>query len=81
MAKKLTMKEDQHDGCACGGNCGCKDQKNPYVGIAASLGGLFVAVVAIFAIFANSSIGSTVPIAFAFALLGIFLGHFASKKQ
>jgi hypothetical protein len=79
MAKKINEEKNAccDDGC-CGGR---RSAGNPFVGIAGSLGGLLVAIVAIVAIFAETYLEITVPIAFSFALLGIFLGYFAYKQN
>ncbi len=57
------------------------EEKNPFVGIGASLGGISVAIVAIVLIFASSQAWVLAPVIGSLALLGIFLGYFASKKK
>jgi hypothetical protein len=54
----------------------CED-KNPFVGIAAILGGIMLVIVLMFLIFAKESLGYAVGIAWGFVVLGIFLGLFA----
>ncbi len=55
--------------------------KNPFVGIAGTIGGTLIAMLAIIGIFANEHSAAVMPpVAFAMALLGIFLGYFAYKK-
>ena len=53
------------------------EDKNPFVGIAAVLGGLILVVIAMFLIFAEQMVGVAVGLAWAFVVLGIFLGFFA----
>ncbi|MBW8002883.1 MAG: hypothetical protein FVQ80_12820 [Planctomycetes bacterium] len=57
----------------------CKD--NPFVAIAAVCGGMMVASVAIILIFAKDAAWVAAPIAASLAVMGIFLGYFASKKN
>ncbi len=54
--------------------------KNPFVGIAGAIGGILIAIVAIFLIFAKEWSGILVPIAISMCVMGIFLGYFATKK-
>jgi uncharacterized membrane protein required for colicin V production len=58
----------------------CED-KNPFIGIAAILGGIMFVIVLMFLIFANESLGYAVGIAWGFVILGIFLGLFAYLAQ
>jgi hypothetical protein len=56
----------------------CKTENNgPFVGIGASLGGIFMVIAVIFLVFAKDQLFYLVSIAWAFVLLGIFLGLFA----
>ncbi len=54
---------------------------SPFVGIGASLGGISIAIVALFLIFAKEYSAFTIPIVGFLALMGIFLGFFAYKKK
>ena len=58
-----------------------KDSSNPFVGIAGTIGGISVAIVAIFMIFAPSQGAYAVPIVIALAIMGAILGHQAMKKK
>ncbi len=58
----------------------CSD-KNPMVGIAGSIGGISIAIVAIFAIFMKEQAWVLVPIIISLAVMGIFLGLFAMKRR
>ena len=75
MAKKRTKIKPTKDVHAC-----CCD-KNPCVGIGASLGGIFIVITALFLIFASHLAGLLVPIVMSFAVLGIFLGYFTTKRK
>jgi VIT1/CCC1 family predicted Fe2+/Mn2+ transporter len=55
--------------------------KNDITGIAPALGGIFIPIVLFVLILAKESAWVLVPIAFAFALLGIGVAYFASKKK
>jgi hypothetical protein len=56
----------------------CKETDNgPFVGIGASLAGIFMIIAVLFFIFAGNQLIYLVSIAWAFVLLGIFLGLFA----
>jgi uncharacterized membrane protein len=57
------------------------EEYNPIVAIGASLGGIIIAIVAIFLIFASEQAGALVPIVIAIAAMGVILGYFASKKK
>ncbi|MFH1770590.1 MAG: hypothetical protein ABH828_03460 [archaeon] len=48
-----------------------------FVGIGASLGGIFLVIVLFFLIFAQTQAALLIPLAWAFAVLGIALGFFA----
>jgi len=54
-------------------------EKNDIIGIAPALAGIFIPIVLFVLIFAKEQAWILVPIAFAFALLGIGIGYFASK--
>ena len=56
-------------------------KENPFVAIAAVCGGIMVPLVAVILIFAKEQAWVAVPIAAAMAVMGIFLGYFASKKN
>ena len=58
----------------------CKD-KNPFVGIAGAIGGIYLVIVVLFLAMAEQWAGLLVPIAVAMCIMGIFLGYFASKKK
>jgi hypothetical protein len=56
----------------------CKTENNgPFVGIGASISGIFMIIAIIFLMFAKDQLIYLVSIAWAFVLLGIFLGLFA----
>ena len=55
--------------------------KNPLVGVAGVCGGVMIVVVWIVVVFAKESAWVLAPIAGAIAVMGIFLGCFASKKD
>ena len=57
-------------------NVCCKDN-GPFVGIGASLGGIFMVIAVIFVVFARDQLMYLVGIAWGFVMLGIFLGLFA----
>ena len=60
----------------------CKsEEKNPFVAIAASLGGIYLAVVMVVLIFAESAAETLVPIAWAFVALGFFSMLFTYKAE
>ena len=54
---------------------------NPFVGIAATIGGICVAIVAILAIFAKEQIVVIPWIVGVLAIMGVFLGVMALKKE
>ncbi|MBL7106659.1 MAG: hypothetical protein ISS77_03515 [Phycisphaerae bacterium] len=56
------------------------NKDNPMVGIAAVCGGIMVPIAALVLIFASNQAWILVPVAGAMAVMGIFLGYFASKK-
>lgn len=66
---------------AASSNACCCGEKNPFVAIGASLGGIFLAICALFLIFASHQAGLLVPIAWAFAVMAIALGLFAMKRK
>jgi hypothetical protein len=56
----------------------CKENDNgPFVGIGASLAGIFMIIAVLFFVFAGNQLIYLVSIAWAFVMLGIFLGLFA----
>ena len=56
--------------------------KNPFVGIAGALGGIYLVIVIMFLIFAKDQIVFVATsIVWAFVVLGIALGAFASKAK
>jgi|GEM_PF-2287992 len=57
--------------------CCDKPNNGPFVGIGASLAGIFMIIAVLFFIFAGNQLIYLVSIAWAFVLLGIFLGLFA----
>lgn len=54
---------------------------DPFVGIAGAIGGIFLVIVLFVMIFASSQAWILMPIVFAMALMGIFLGYFALKAK
>jgi uncharacterized membrane protein len=58
-----------------------QDKHNPVVGVAAVIGGVILAVVAVFAVLARDQISAAVWIVGALAVLGIALGYFASRPR
>jgi len=58
-----------------------KNDKNAFVAIGASLGGIFLMIVFLFLIFARESAGYLATIVWAFVVLGIVLGYLAYKSQ
>ena len=56
------------------------NEKNPIVSIAAVCGGVIIPIAAVVLIFAKQEAWILAPIAMAIAIMGIFLGYFASKK-
>jgi len=59
----------------------CLINSNPYAGIAGAIIGPFIAIVALFAIFTPTQMSNLVFIALAFAIMGVFLGFDATKKN
>ena len=57
------------------------NEKNPVVAIAGVCGGVMIPIVVLVGIFAKENIWVLAPIAGAMAVMGIFLGYFASKKD
>ena len=55
--------------------------KNPVVAVAAICGGVMIPIAATVLIFAAEQAWVLMPIAMAIAVMGIFLGYFASKKD
>ena len=55
--------------------------KDPFVGIAGTCGGIMIPLIAIILIFAKDEAWVIVPVAASMAVMGIFLGYFASKKN
>ncbi|MHC4658572.1 MAG: hypothetical protein ACYS83_05260 [Planctomycetota bacterium] len=58
-----------------------ENNKGPIVAIAAVCGGVMVPIAAVVLIFAKEHAYVLTPIAIAIAVMGIFLGYFASKKS
>jgi len=56
------------------------NEKNPVVAIAAVCGGVMIPIAAVVLIFAREQAWVLTPIAISIAIMGIFLGYFASKK-
>jgi len=56
-------------------------RENPFVAIGASLGGIFIAIVAIVMIFGNNEAWILPIIAAAIAVMGMVLGFFAYKAE
>jgi hypothetical protein len=56
-------------------------EKNPVVAIAAVCGGIMIPIIVIVLIFAKEQAWVLAPIAGAIAVMAIFLGYFASKKD
>ncbi len=56
-------------------------EKNQFVGIAGTIGGIMVAIVAIFLIFAKEWSWVLTPITISMCVMGVFLGYFAYKKK
>jgi len=56
------------------------NEKNPIVAIAAVCGGIMIPIIAVVLIFAREQASVLTPITIAIAVMGIFLGYFASKK-
>jgi hypothetical protein len=58
-------------------NVDCCKHNNSFVGIGASLAGIFMIIAVLFLIFAGNQLIYLVSIAWAFVFLGIFLGLFS----
>jgi hypothetical protein len=58
-----------------------ENNKGPIVAIAGVCGGVMVPIAVVVLIFAREQASVLVPIAIAIAVMGIFLGYFASKKS
>ena len=56
------------------------NEKNPIVAITTVCGGVMIPIAAVVLIFAKEQAWVLTPIAIAIAIMGIFLGYFASKK-
>lgn len=58
-----------------------KDQQNPYIAIAGTIGALTIGMIAVVLIFARDAAWTVAIIAPCMAFLGVMLGYFASKKK
>lgn len=58
-----------------------ENKKDTFVGISAVCSGIMVPITAIVVIFAKEQSWVLAPIAGALAVMGIFMGYFASKKD
>lgn len=58
-----------------------KQKVNPFVAIAGTIGGISIGIVAITAIYANQHFAVVPWLIGALAVMGIFLGFMAGKKQ
>ncbi len=58
-----------------------KEDKNSIIGIAPALAGIFIPIVLFVMIFDKGQAWTLPLIAFAFAILGIGVAYFASKKK
>ncbi len=56
------------------------DEKNPFVSIAATVGIIALIMIIVIVMFSPQNIWVTVPFVAFMCLLGIMLGHFASKR-
>ena len=56
------------------------NEKNPIVAISAVCGGVMIPIAAVVLIFAKEQAWVLTLIAIAIAVMGVFLGYFASKK-
>ncbi len=60
-------------------------KQNPYVAIAAVLAGIYLAIVVLFLVFERGQLalisGILVPVAWAFTVMAVLLGFFASHKK
>jgi len=57
------------------------DEKNTIVSIAGVCGGIMIPIIAVVLIFAKEQAWILAPITMAIAVMGIFLGYFAGKKN
>ena len=57
------------------------EEKNPFVGIAGAVGGIYLVIVVLFLAMAQQWAGLLLPIGGVMCLMGIFLGYFAYKKK
>lgn len=77
MVKKQVKKEkEQYD------NCCCKEDKSPFIAVPASLGGIYLVVVALFLIFAKENADLLVDIAWAFVVMclsGVLFAYWSMK--
>ena len=74
---KFTIKPHSHSH----NPCGCEPNKNAFVGIAGTTGGISVAIVALVLIFASNQVWILAPVIGSLALMGIFLGLFHYLKK
>ena len=59
-----------------------KNEGNPFVAIAAVLGGILLTIIIVVLIFAKEFIVPIIPtLVWGFVVLGALLGYFASKKK
>jgi uncharacterized membrane protein len=58
-----------------------KEAENPMVAIAAVIGGISVAIVALFVIFAKEQLEHAPLVIGALAVMGIFMGLFSLRKK
>ena len=58
-----------------------KCDKNPLVGIAGAIGGTAIGMIALLVIFAPDYAWTSIFVVMFMAILGIFLGHYATKKK
>lgn len=57
------------------------EQSSDFVKLGGSIGGLMIATVVVFLVFASGSLEVLVPVAWAFVVLGIVLGFFQYKAK
>ena len=57
------------------------NDKDPIIAVAAICSGVMIPIAAVVLIFASEHAFVLIPIAIAIAVMGIFLGYFASKKS
>ena len=58
-----------------------KEDKDTFVGIAGSIGGISIVIVLFVMLFNSTQAWILAPVIGSLALMGIFLGYFASKKK